>query len=177
MDDAPKTIITWVTVLRASGGSFTLLVVEWLEKVGDNEQGKNGGEWAALADALFHEEGVPCVISPFVVDGPRLFIEEGGEGDVGTCEGQVPRHSCFFGNRAKRLSSASSFLDSTVTMGAAAYNTLLPFGMVQAWVAHFVTPLKCTYDEYKCRVTSQKPHKKHKQHEKQHHHGVPLNNQ
>jgi len=21
-------------------------------------------------------------------------------------------------------------------------------GMVQAWVAHFVTPLKCTYDEY-----------------------------
>jgi len=23
-----------------------------------------------------------------------------------------------------------------------------PQGMVQAWVAHFVTPLKCTYDEY-----------------------------
>jgi len=23
-----------------------------------------------------------------------------------------------------------------------------PSGMVQTWVAHFVTPLKCTYDEY-----------------------------
>ena len=22
------------------------------------------------------------------------------------------------------------------------------FGMVQAWVGHFVTPLKCTYEEY-----------------------------
>jgi len=26
-------------------------------------------------------------------------------------------------------------------------------GMVQAWVAHFVTPLKCTYDTYDWRVT------------------------
>ncbi len=26
--------------------------------------------------------------------------------------------------------------------------TLKHVGMVQAWVAHFVTPLKCTYDEY-----------------------------
>ena len=44
--------------------------------------------------------------------------------------------------------------------------------MVQAWVAHFVTPLKRTYDEYyDWRVTSQKPHKKHKQHDKHHHHG------
>ena len=42
-------------------------------------------------------------------------------------------------------------------------------GMVQAWVAHFVTPLKCTYDDYDWRVTSHKPHKKHKQqHDKQH---------
>ncbi len=45
-------------------------------------------------------------------------------------------------------------------------------GMVQAWVAHFATTLKCTYDNYDWRVTSQKPHKKHKQHDKQHHHGV-----
>jgi len=45
-------------------------------------------------------------------------------------------------------------------------------GMVQAWVAHFVTPLKSTYDEYGWQVTSQKPHKKHKQHDKQHHHGI-----
>jgi len=37
-------------------------------------------EWAALADALLHEEGAPCAISHFVVDGPRLFVEEGGEG-------------------------------------------------------------------------------------------------
>ncbi len=44
--------------------------------------------------------------------------------------------------------------------------------MVQAWVAHFVTPLKCTYDEYNWQVTSQKLHKKRKQHDKQHHHGV-----
>ncbi len=36
--------------------------------------------WAALADALLHEEGAPCAISPFVVDSPRLFIDEGGEG-------------------------------------------------------------------------------------------------
>ena len=36
---------------------------------------------AALADALLHEEGAPCAISPFVVDGPRLFVEKGGEGE------------------------------------------------------------------------------------------------
>ncbi len=46
------------------------------------------------------------------------------------------------------------------------------FGMVQAWVAHFVAPLKCTYDENDWQVMSQKPHKKHKQHDKQQHHGV-----
>ena len=34
-----------------------------------------------MADALLHEEGVPCAIRPFVVDGPCLFIEEGGEGE------------------------------------------------------------------------------------------------
>ena len=34
-----------------------------------------------MADALFHQEGAPCTISPFVVDGPRLFVEEGGEGE------------------------------------------------------------------------------------------------
>jgi hypothetical protein len=45
-------------------------------------------------------------------------------------------------------------------------------GMVQAWVGHFVTPLKCMYDKYDWQVTSQKPHKKHKHHDKQHHHGV-----
>jgi len=46
--------------------------------------------------------------------------------------------------------------------------------MVQARVGHFVTLLKRTYDEYDWRVTSQKPHKKHKQHHdngKHHHHG------
>jgi hypothetical protein len=32
-------------------------------------------------------------------------------------------------------------------------------GMVQAWVAHFVTPLKCTHDKYDWRVMNQKPHK------------------
>ena len=32
-------------------------------------------------------------------------------------------------------------------------------GMVQAWVAHFVTPLKCTYDKYDWQVMSQKLHK------------------
>ena len=45
-------------------------------------------------------------------------------------------------------------------------------GMVQAWVAHFVTPVKCMHNEYDWRVTSQKPHKKHKHHNKQQHHGV-----
>ena len=43
--------------------------------------------------------------------------------------------------------------------------------MVQAWVGHFFTPLKCTYNEYDWRVTSQKLHKKHKQHDKPHHYG------
>ena len=43
-------------------------------------------------------------------------------------------------------------------------------GMVQAWVAHFVTPLKCTYDKYDWRVMSQKPHKKHKSPNKHDHH-------
>jgi hypothetical protein len=28
------------------------------------------------------------------------------------------------------------------------YLVILCQGMVQAWVGHFVTPLKCTYDEY-----------------------------
>ena len=59
MGNASETIVTWVTVLKAR---------QKLGRVG-----------AALADALFHEEGAPCAISPFVVDGPRLFIEEGGE--------------------------------------------------------------------------------------------------
>jgi len=44
-------------------------------------------------------------------------------------------------------------------------------GVVQAWVAHFVTPLKCMYDKYNWGVTSQKPHKKHKSPKKYHHHG------
>ena len=44
--------------------------------------------------------------------------------------------------------------------------------MVQAWVAHFVTPLTYTYDKYNQWVMSQKLHKKLKQHDNQHHHGV-----
>ena len=44
-------------------------------------------------------------------------------------------------------------------------------GMVQAKVAHFVTPLKRMYDKYDWRVTSQKPHKKHNSPNKHHHHG------
>ena len=44
-------------------------------------------------------------------------------------------------------------------------------GMVQVWVAHFVTPLKCTYGKYDWQVTSQKPHKKHKSPNKHDHHG------
>jgi len=43
--------------------------------------------------------------------------------------------------------------------------------MVQAWVGHFVTPLKCTYDKCDWQVTSQKPHKEHKSPNKNHHHG------
>ena len=35
-------------------------------------------------------------------------------------------------------------------------------GMVQAWVGHFVTPLKRRSDKFDWRVKSQKPHKKHK---------------
>jgi hypothetical protein len=35
--------------------------------------GESGQPW-------LNEEGAPCAISPFVVDGPRMFVEEGGEG-------------------------------------------------------------------------------------------------
>jgi hypothetical protein len=35
-----------------------------------------------LSDALLQEEaGVPCAISPFVVDSPHLFVEDGDEGE------------------------------------------------------------------------------------------------
>jgi len=44
-------------------------------------------------------------------------------------------------------------------------------GMVQAWVAHFVTYLKYMYDKYDWRVMSQKPHKKHKSPNKHDHLG------
>ena len=44
-------------------------------------------------------------------------------------------------------------------------------GMVQAWVAHFVTPLKCMYGKYDWQVMSQKPYKKHKSPSKHDHHG------
>ena len=60
-----------------------------MEEFGDSEQGKNGGKWAYLANALFHEKGVPCAICPFVVDCPGLFVEEGGEGEYfreGICD-------------------------------------------------------------------------------------------
>jgi hypothetical protein len=64
----------------AMDGLFTYFDVERLEKVGNNERDKNGGKWAALAGALIHEKGAPCAISPFVVDGPHMFVEECGEG-------------------------------------------------------------------------------------------------
>ena len=44
-------------------------------------------------------------------------------------------------------------------------------GIVQAWVAHFVTPLKCIYDKYNWQVSSQKPHKNHRSPNKHDHHG------
>ncbi len=50
-----------------------------MEEVGDDQGCKNGREWTALADALFHEEGGPCAIGPLVVDSFGLFVEEGGE--------------------------------------------------------------------------------------------------
>jgi hypothetical protein len=49
--------------------------------------------------------------------------------------------------------------------------TTIAKGMAQAWVAQFVTPLKCMYDKYNWQVMSQKPHKKHKSPNKHHHHG------
>jgi hypothetical protein len=42
---------------------------------------------------------------------------------------------------------------------------------VQAWVAHNVTPLKCTYIKSDWQVSSQKPHKKHIWPNKYLHHG------
>ena len=54
----------------------------------------------------------------------------------------------------------------------ALYNcgTIIRYG-ANLGVAHFVTPLKCTYNKYDWQVTSQKPHKKHKSPNKHHHHG------
>jgi len=45
-------------------------------------------------------------------------------------------------------------------------------GMVQAWVGHFVTPLKHRHNESDWWVTSQKPHKKHRLPNNHHHYGV-----
>ena len=42
MGDAPETIITWVTVLEVSGGSFMEFNVKWLEEFGNDKGGKNG---------------------------------------------------------------------------------------------------------------------------------------
>jgi hypothetical protein len=55
MHKASKTIVTRVTVEEPSYGSFMWFNVKWLEEVGDDKGCKNGREWAALADALFHE--------------------------------------------------------------------------------------------------------------------------
>ena len=41
------------------------------------------------------------------------------------------------------------------------YYLIIHRGMVQAWVGHFVTPLKRGYDKSNWWVPSQKPHKKH----------------
>ncbi len=41
-------------------------------------------------------------------------------------------------------------------------NNHLNPGMVQAWVGHFVTPLKRREDRFVWWVKNQKPHKKHK---------------
>ena len=46
-----------------------------MEEAGDNEGCEEGGEWAALADAFLHEEGAPCAIVPFVVDGACVLIK------------------------------------------------------------------------------------------------------
>jgi len=54
-----------------------------------------------LADALLHEEGAPCAIGPFVVYGPRLFIEEVGEGEdfrEGICD---DFEECFTGDNVE----------------------------------------------------------------------------
>ena len=53
-----------------------------------------------MVDALLHEheEGAPCAISPFVVDCPHLFVEEGGEGEYfeeGICN---DFEECFTGD-------------------------------------------------------------------------------
>ena len=44
--------------------------------------------------------------------------------------------------------------------------------MVQAWVAHFVTPLKRRQGVSDRQVTNQKLQKKHKSPSKHHHHGM-----
>ena len=54
-----------------------------------------------MADVLLHEKGAPCAISPFVVYGPRLFIEEVGEGEdfrEGICDGF---EECFTGDNVE----------------------------------------------------------------------------
>ena len=57
-----------------------------------------------MADALLHQEGAPCAISPFVVDGPRLFVEEGDEGEnfgEGVCN---DFKECFTGDAVELVS-------------------------------------------------------------------------
>ena len=71
--------------------------MEWLDEFDNNEGVKNGGEWAALADTLFHEEeGAPCAICPFVVGGPCLFLEEGGDGGIAGKESVMTLKKAFW---------------------------------------------------------------------------------
>ena len=75
MGDAAKAVVAGVTGCQSCSGTFSEEGIEWLEEAGDNEGCEEGGEWAALADAFLHEEGAPCAIVPFVVDGACVLIK------------------------------------------------------------------------------------------------------
>jgi hypothetical protein len=99
--------------------------------------------------------------------------------DLRWSQSASPTRRTFFGNSYTAPTPSLHTLQLLGLNISKAYSSLICndthtfqlHGMVQAWVAHFVTPLKCTYDKYDWQVTSQKPRIMQKSANIHHHHG------
>ena len=74
-----------------------------------------------------------------------------------------------------KATSCVERLNATIKAEELSYLSIYQ-GMVQAWVAHFVTPLKCRYDEWDWWVMNQKAHNKHNSPNKHHYYGGEATN-